>query len=150
MQLLQDAAICAQYLMTTHSSGISYNTWERNSCMSFRAWPLGAPLRKWKPTKSNAVCRVLNQPSRPGFSHYVMSVAAAHSVQFPGKETPNCHRFLHAGGWSMAPHSGRCTSLARAQFDTQAAISQPAPDDQLFSCFWPASLWFRDHNTTST
>lgn len=66
-----------------------------------------------------------------------MSVAVAHSVQFPGNETPNCHRFLHTGGWFMSPRSGLCTSLARPHFNTEAAISRPTPDDQLFSCFWP-------------
>lgn len=93
---------------------------------------------------------LLNQPIRgPCFSHYIMSVAVAHSVHFPGNEMPKSHRLLHTGGCSTSSHLGLCASLARAQFYTQAAISQPTPDDQLFSCFWPASLWFRDHNTTS-
>lgn len=43
-----------------------------------------------------------------------------------------------------------CARLSLEQrFYTQAAISQPTAEDQLFRHFWPSSLWFRDHNTTS-
>lgn len=81
------------------------------------------------------------------FSRSIVSVA--HSVHSPGNETPKAHRLLHAGGSSTSPHLGLCESLAGAHFYSQAAMSQPAADDRLFRCFWPASLWFGDRNTTS-
>lgn len=58
-------------------------------------------------------------------------------------------------GPSSVTCSSACLSLTHTrthkhtQFYTQAVISQPTPDDQLFGCLLSASLWFRDHNTAS-